>query len=45
MLFRSRAEAAAEAEINQYAAQEKYLTAEINRLSQELEEVLCHDAS
>lgn len=40
-----RAEAAAEAEINQYAAQEEYLTAEINRLSQELEEVLCHDAS
>lgn len=38
-------EAKAEAEINQYAAQEEYLTAEINRLSQKLEEVLCHDDS
>lgn len=40
-----RAEDAAEAEIEQYAAQEECLTAEINRLSQKLEEVLCHDAS
>ena len=40
-----RAEAAAEAEIEQYAAQEEYLTAEINCLSQKLEEVLCRDAS
>lgn len=40
-----RAEAAAEAEIEQYAAQEECLTAEINRLSQKLKEVLCHNAS
>ncbi len=40
-----QAEAKAEAEINQYAAQEEYLTAEINRLSQKLQEVMYHDAS